>query len=243
MKQRPIPFFDPSVNAIRAGRKFQTRRIVKSKSKLLPPAEAINFHQVGKWFHFENTAETATEHDPNGKPYLKTWTFTCPYGEPSDRLWVRETWRVSPSACEGWSMDASEPCTGWIDYKAGGCAQKTAPNFDVLERAVFGKGEVDWDFLPDRWKPSIFMPRWASRILLEITKVRVERLNDISEQDAIAEGCISTAVVNEAGDDYTGLYAHEHFYELWDSIHGDGAWLENPWVWVIEFRVLQGGDQ
>lgn len=79
-------------------------------------------------------------------------------------------------------------------------------------------------------------------LTLEITAVRIEQIKSITEADAVAEGCISTVVVNEAGDDYTGLYATEHYLlKLWDSIHGEGAWLVNPWVWVIEFRLLQGG--
>jgi hypothetical protein len=82
------------------------------------------------------------------------------------------------------------------------------------------------------------MPRAASRITLEITEVRVERLQDISEDDALAEGCSSTAIVHEDGEDYTGHYASEEYQDLWESINGPGSWEANPWVWVVEFKRL-----
>jgi hypothetical protein len=89
------------------------------------------------------------------------------------------------------------------------------------------------------WRPAIHMPRAASRITLEITGVRVERLQDISEDDALAEGCSSTAIVHEDGEDYTGHYASEEYQVLWESINGPGSWDANPWVWVVEFKRLE----
>ncbi|MDE9493524.1 hypothetical protein KKJ09_07895, partial [Xenorhabdus bovienii] len=96
-----------------------------------------------------------------------------------------------------------------------------------------------WNLEPEdpaalKWRPSIHMHRWASRITLEVTDIRVERLQDISEEDAIAEGFSSTTGINESGDDYTGLYSSEHFSKFWNSIYQN--WDSNPWVWVIEFR-------
>lgn len=103
-----------------------------------------------------------------------------------DRLWVRENWRVSPEACEGWHP---EEMRGWIDYQAGGSLELVAPSFDAVVRAAFLKGEEqDWDFLPSRYRPCIHMPRWASRLTLIVTDVRVEPLQAISEEDAAAEG-------------------------------------------------------
>ena len=232
MKQRPIPFIALMVNAIRSGRKTQTRRIMKPQPTINGNCFSWEGHKpnskLGAYHSFNHDAETTNI-------FL---SGSCHLGAVGERLWVRETWRVAPSACEGWSMDDSEPCTGWIDYKAGGCAQKTAPNFEALERTVFGKGEVDWDFLPDRWKPSIFMPRWASRIHLEITEVRVQRLNDISDDDAIAEGCPGGhAAIPGYGYSATPL---EHFRWVWESINGEGSWNENPWVWCINFKVIEG---
>jgi len=86
------------------------------------------------------------------------------------------------------------------------------------------------------WKPSIHMPKKAHRICLEIVNVRVEKLQAISEYDAIREGMISTVKLAEQDSDYTGFYAVEHFFALWESIYGKESWHHNPWVWVIEFK-------
>lgn len=139
----------------------------------------------------------------------RNFSCMCKYGKPGDKLWVRETTR--------------EICIGSISI-----TEYTANN------ELSG---LEWDY-SKQVRPSIHMPRWASRITLEITNVRVERLRDISEEDALAEGCVSTAVANEKGDDYNGLYPTEHFYRLWDSIYGKGSWFANPWVWVIEFKRI-----
>lgn len=216
MKERPILFSTPMVQAILAGNKKQTRLVVKSKSKLLPPAEVVNFHQVGKWFHFENTAETATTYFEDGKPELKTWTFTCPYGEPGDRLWVRETWRkVDPSECG---------CSDLCPHASGGYAYLASSDDNEA-----------------KWKPSIHMPRVVSRILLEITKVRVERLNDISGDDAKAEGfkgnIWNSPTARKCEKDY---WAINWFRALWETINGQLSWHKNPWVWVVEFKVIEG---
>jgi hypothetical protein len=126
----------------------------------------------------------------------------CPYGIKGDRLWVRETWTP---------VSTYEPSaeTGAL-YKA-----------DFIGSEDF----VDW-----RWKPSIHMPRWASRITLEITGLRVERLQEISEADAIAEGIQHRTMNNPIVE----------FQWLWESISGPGSWAMNPWVWVLEFE--RGGD-
>jgi hypothetical protein len=130
----------------------------------------------------------------------------CPYGQAGDRLWVRETWQLFPRI-EGASR---------IYYRAS-C---TAPS--VLD---------DW-----RWTPSIHMPRWASRILLEVTAVRVERLQAISRADAAAEGiCFPEGEPKPPGY-RCDRWPEENFAGLWDSINGAGAWAANPWVWVVEFR-------
>lgn len=148
----------------------------------------------------------------------------CPYGKPGDRLWVRETWR---------HIDGGVMCDA-----AGGVIDAFEP--ETIYRA-------DRKNLNRRWKPSIHMPRWASRIMLEITGVRVERLRDISYQDAQAEGVqtetadpwfyhISTErnVYDFAADEPQGS-----FRKLWESINGAGSWNKNPWVWVVEFKRVQ----
>ena len=138
----------------------------------------------------------------------------CPYGTPGDRLWVRETF-----------AQGVEGCPGGISYRAD--------HFDPK-----GDGPAH----PMKWRPSIFMPRIASRILLEITDVRVQRLQEISEEDARAEG-----VTDFAGRWWDGSPVvcgkwnapSEAFAALWESINGTGSWEANPWVWVITFRRLE----
>jgi hypothetical protein len=141
----------------------------------------------------------------------------CPYGQLGDRLWVRETFMHSP-ADYCWEASVSIPCRqAETAYRA---------DFPDIEQHR-GVG----------WSPSIHMPRGLSRIDLEITGVRVERLQDISEQDAIAEG---TAGGHGAIPGY-GYNATptEHYRWLWESLNGPGSWDANPWVWVIEFRRIK----
>jgi len=202
MKERQILFSAPMVRAILDGSKTQTRRIVKT----------------GKWEH---------ENSEYGVSF-----GNCPYGEPGDRLWVRETWN---------KFDA------WEGY------------FYAADDHPFGIGEADD---PDhieqhdiRWKPSIHMPRAASRITLEVTGVRVERLQDISEADARAEG-VEPVVVGEgwrrycdSGSEEVGVPpcadARHSFQSLWEQINGAGSWAANPWVWVVEFQraTAQAGKE
>jgi hypothetical protein len=135
--------------------------------------------------------------------------ITCPYGTIGDRLWVRETWAPHPQ----------DPTT--IFYRA---TVDTEPGICV------------WD---GPWKPSIYMPRWANRITLEITAIRVEPLQNISEEDARAEGCRSADYATGREcilDEKAGSY-RLHFQSLWDSINAKRhPWASNPWVWVVEFR-------
>lgn len=138
----------------------------------------------------------------------------CPFGQVGDRLWVRETFA-------GHYLDDDQI----QDIKDGRCKAK-----DLCEyRSDYGD---DAD-CADGWTPSIHMPRWASRITLEITAVRVERLNDISEEDARAEGAPTELCI-------IGEKHYMGFRTLWKSIYGEESWSANPWVWVIEFRRVGG---
>ena len=129
----------------------------------------------------------------------------CPYGRPGDRLWVRETWATS-ALC------------------------RPPINDPFIYAADLGPtGVMKW---AARWRPSIHMPRIASRITLEVTGVRVERLQDISRGDAMAEGCPFANMA--AGPDPRDWYR-----DLWDQINGAGAWTANPWVWVVEFKRVE----
>ena len=145
-------------------------------------------------------------------------SFRCPHGAPGARLWVRETW--------AYERDGTGcPDDTGILYRA------TDPGWDDEETGL-------------RWRPSIFMPRSASRILLEITEVRVERLQAIREEDARAEGITDGGCLNCGNSEPCGCPdpspdARDAFAWLWQSINGSHSWHANPWVWVVEFRRVQ----
>ncbi|OVX10810.1 hypothetical protein [Klebsiella pneumoniae] len=138
----------------------------------------------------------------------------CPFGAVGDRIWVRETF----AALEPGSYEQVKP-------QEGHCQ-------DLRYAATDRLAKSDADIRGYKWVPSIHMPRWASRILLEITDVRVERLRSMSQDDARAEGVIAASGPMESG---------LAFRELWDSIYGEESWKANPWVWVIEFKRVEGG--
>lgn len=145
----------------------------------------------------------------------------CPYGKPGERLWVRESWATDAqlNAIAPRDLSQGEP----IEYLADGAVRQTGCSMITQGKA----------------RPSIHMPRWVSRILLEITHVRVERLQDISNEQAIAEGVKSAEQdIDPDGNDYS---PYELFDGLWTMINGMDSWNANPWVWVVEFkRVTQG---
>src|SRR5690554_4129466 len=147
----------------------------------------------------------------------------CPYGQPGDRLWVRETF-MGPLIDEGGDYPDGYHSPAFCEYRADG---GPAPEWVDID------GE-----LHQGWKPSIHMPRWASRILLEVIAVRVERLQEISEADAKAEGTFGPEPAVVGGEDCEiGFPSHvQEFRHLWESINGAGSWDANPWVWVVEFR-------
>lgn len=223
-RERPILFSGEMVRAILAGRKTQTRRVVKPK------------HKGG----------VITGVNPDGLP-IESWgggrgfksghseVYTAsPYGRPGDRLWVRETWAAVPcsSGCEKYP-DGFDPTVASVH-------QPDAPHEGWRYRATWDKCHAS------RWKPSIHMPRKVCRLELEVTGVRVERLQAISEEDAIAEGCIklpaSGRITDVPGGQYGGrcwVSGRSWFIDLWDSINGKRfgcAWADNPWLWVVEFK-------
>lgn len=232
MKERPILFNAAMVRAVLAGDKTQTRRAAK-----LP-----HNNPLGQW-------ETTTVGGPgvryaDGTPVpvqAAIWhTRTgdglfCPYGQPGDRLWVRESVRAEeqPSGLDG------------VRYLADDALVAIEDSFDaaaawlILHRYRGKRGAT---------VPPMHMPRWACRLTLEVTRVRVERLQAISYMDALAEGAFDAAafVGQECTD--TGESADElarrlqwpqrAFRELWCRLNGAGAWDANPWVWVVEFRPV-----
>lgn len=207
MRERPILFSGPIVRAILAGQKTQTRRVAKE-------------------FAGRDDLDAILRRFPNQNG--------CPYGQPGDRLWVRENFDFlpagghdDPQACEivYWADGSSEPRSAPPDYNP----------------MIYSYPKV---------RPSIHMPRWASRILLEIVSVRVERLQDISDADAQAEGVEGHYVedgwywrnylLSDADAAVSPMLTsvEDSFRSLWEYINGAGAWDTNPWVWAVEFRRI-----
>lgn len=239
MKERPILFSAPMVRAILEERKTQTRRDLTIPAGWQPGklGTIISKHPKQGKFGLFIRKEI---HPGSGK--FENDLIPCPYGKIGDRLWVRESWHIearrqseshlnmtvayrpcSPRAVENdWPQDSK-------DFDLPTDTPIPSPNVPT-----FGKNGI-------RWRPSIHMPRWASRITLEITDIRVERLNEISEADAIGEGV--EILPSRQYKDYGCRFDHVGFSDpklsfrsLWQSIHSLDSWTRNPWVWVIEFK-------
>lgn len=220
MRERPIPFSAPMVRALLAGTKRQTRRIAKG---------VVAVH--------EHTGEPLAALDSAGARVL------CPYGQPGDRLWVREAWKAHIT----------------FDH---------LPPRDIPQSHVWYMADDGYK-AESRFRQGMFMPRWASRILLEVTEVRVERLHDISAEDAQAEGITFTDYGRQCGHTGSGWTevggcdapAETHpqragwgveptshmqcmhsaptaFAALWSQINGVDSWAANPWVWAVSFKPV-----
>lgn len=217
MKERPILFNAEMVRAILDGRKTQTRRVIKPQPDSDPEGWLSGPFEVG-WSE-TTVVDKWGEEQPSGKPTYGMWecdgewSIRCPYGGPGDRLWVRETWqRVA-------------------DVRPAGRGWESNGEFVVVYRATEPKEA-------NTWESPTHMPRALSRILLEITGVRVERVQDISEADALAEGVTLRGTTRWHGQ------AESAFAALWDRINAkrEYGWTANPWVWVIEFRKVAPED-
>lgn len=222
MKERPILFSAPMVRTLLAGTKSQTRRLVKPQ----PPATGGNggvLQGIVPSLLVANRGQMFDVRYALDNPMA----ISCQYGAPGDQLWVREAWRAGAMN----DLDAPRNLyarTTPIHHEADGPAN---------DRLGFGK-----------YRSGRFMPRWASRITLEMTGVRVERLQGISEEDAKAEGAwgsddsIVGKVAEHFGCDALSVHPSLAFRMLWEQINGPDSWAANPWVWVVEFkRIEQGG--
>lgn len=215
MKERPILFSGAMVRAILDGSKTQTRRVATHRWRSRRQCEHTEAHQYTEGW-------VISRHCIHG-----TGITLCPYGHPGDRLWVRETWRpwCDPEelTCVQYRADAGvmKPDT-WDENQGFWCESVGDEN---AERDAWG--------MTPRWRPSMHMPRWASRITLEIVGVRVERLQEITEADAVKEGCKPIVLSQH---NLSGL---GHFHSVWEEINAKRGygWDINPWVWVIEFTV------
>ncbi|MES0290526.1 hypothetical protein [Citrobacter freundii] len=243
MKERGMIFNGEMVRAILDGRKTQTRRIMK-----VQPSDS--FHPTHNGYDLDLNAHWYTPGVVDKNGYLhpakkdvfgvadENEGYTCPFGAVGDRIWVRETWAEAGAGAPDLKL-----------YRAN-YPEHVPAHYENVPTA----DEI-------RWTPSIHMPRWASRLALEITGVRVERLDKISEEDAIAEGMQCVICRSCKGDpDYsTTQYDPDtlaavdeiscqpcasnrsKFFSLWDSIYGEGNHCMGDWVWVIEFKRIEGG--
>ena len=233
VQEKPIPFNSEMVNAILDGRKTQTRRVITPK----PGENIVGFQS---WIHQDKQLWTEQIHTSDPLHNKLGKDYKCPYGQPGSQLWVRETWATSLS------LDSMSPSDIGIAARRAGYNSKESPKSDLWymadmhyrqwgsEKTSLGKS-----------RPSIHMPRWASRIQLEITDVRVERLQEITEADVCAEmgrdGWIRDglwALPNWEGGPFDS--AQKMFAHLWDSIYKDRGfgWEANPFVWVVEFKKV-----
>ncbi|MES4685384.1 hypothetical protein ACSLV1_31915 [Pseudomonas aeruginosa] len=220
-RERPILFNDQMVRAILEGRKTVTRRVMKPQPT---PSKDGGHHWPCKvhqsMLHVERELQ-------NGEGcWCGLAEAACPFGQPGERLWVREAWTIDLLAA--YSTEKGYDSEYELRYRTDDASREihVAPGEPDPYLALYDSQRGDW-------RPSIHMPRWASRILLEITAVRIERLQDISDDQAIAEG-IDTHPTGFYGNGC--ITAGGAFLELWESINGDGKWAANPWVWVVEFK-------
>ncbi len=219
--ERGMIFNGEMVRAILDGRKTQTRRLL---NKATGPSLSVDIAEDPpgvaelSWLYGDG---------PGYEVHERIKLVSCPYGKPGDRIWVRETWAEAGARAPELQL-----------YRAN-YPEHVPSHYENLPPAE----EI-------RWTPSIHMPRWASRILLEITDVRVERLNGISEAEAEAEG-IDMEALADSQDCYDCIADHNMtgrptakgaFKYLWESIYGVDSWQANPWVWVIEFKRIEGDD-
>lgn len=256
MKETPILFSGPMVTAILSGRKTQTRRVMLPQPDLGDTAlrtgmGKITPHPFAEGWLLERWEKQERSFSNFGR--CEILKIACPYGKPGDRLWVREKW-ASPEKDKSKpgriAYDADGVCGCWIGHGEDRhfiChgrvlhASGFHENFPAEGSTTRGLGQYsdirsgEYPSYKFGWRPSIHMPRWASRITLEIVSVRVERVKDISRGDAMEEGCPFPNMAD-------GENPVEWFGGVWRSINGIGSWNANPWVWVIEFKQIQAGS-
>jgi hypothetical protein len=221
MKTYPILFTAPMVRALLEGRKTQTRRIIKPQ----PRTGCLYQYSEGAATH----VAAYLPHPPvRVRIENESCATRCPGGQPGDLLWVRETWAARPD---------------YDDLPTSECG-----NEGIWWRASQTAWPQGYETCHGKWRPSIHMPRWASRLTLELVEVRAERLQDITHADAMAEGVSHSIdlrpMATLSGEEFAATHskavneaARKAYKELWDLINGNGAWNENPWVWALAFKV------
>lgn len=231
MRERPILFSSPMVRALLNGTKAQTRRVVNPR------------------LYFENGCDVVEQSHAEFGLFAVDRLDACPYGVPGDRLWVRETWYCDHIFAK--TQGTPEQIAQWRKMLYFGADYLTPQEWSNAE---------EWAERTPAWRPSIYMPRWASRLTLEVTSVRVERLQSISEKDASAEGTALPVTTDDCPPgkvqplfqltrspmlDSSEKPSSKNKYRwafacLWESINGKRApWASNPWVWVIDFKRVE----
>jgi hypothetical protein len=210
MTEHPILFSAPMVRAILDGAKTQTRRAIKPQPVWLPAKAGAMCSPGWSW----RCGSAEFNYWPDAFGFGTAIAKHCPLGQAGDHLWVRETWQTH-------------------------CDQD-----GITPRDLSPASAVQYPATYDHWvskkRPSIHMPRWASRITLEVTDVRAERLQDITETDAALEGAVRMAM-----DDESRFFADDRgtfkcgFAGIWAHINGSGSWDANPWVWAISFKRIE----
>lgn len=205
--ERPILFSTPLVRALLEGRKTETRRVITPQPAM--PYTAFNHLDILGQAVFSDGS-----------------VMRCPYGQPGDLLYVRETWRA---------VERREDGADGVLFAADGAFRVIDNTPEAVEAwvAAYANGAH-----AANWRPSIFMPKWAARIWLRVEEVRVERVQDITDAGAMAEGCTGHPLDGHSG--YPPGYApRDEFRDLWDSINGSRGfgWDTNPWVWVLRFEA------
>jgi hypothetical protein len=246
VKERPIIFSAPMVRAILDGRKTQTRRIVKPSPgrqsewltgeliNSVPHGEIID----GGWQMHHPRAGTHYAGVDVGYDSPLGWV-KCPYGKPGDRLWVREAWGYRGGSWFGAEPEVERIRLAYREDGSEALFVRPVNSYNPSERRSTEQNNSYWH----SWRSSIHMPRFASRITLEITDVRVQRLQEISEDDAKAEGAewYGVADLKPNGDLREGdsVAYRAGFHDLWSSINGKENYQSNPWVWALTFRRLE----
>lgn len=244
-RERPILFSGPMVQAIREGRKTMTRRVIDCNcNSLHSPGKLLGEWGLSRppyrWEGGSKLWQWRGKSDPTPGDWIEEWQtdvddyetgpVRCPYGKPGDRLWAPEEWAAEGSYTDRYTSEEIVMNPGHFKvWRQSQC-------FDGR-----GIGLFNLSFL-GRWRPASDMPRWAARLLLEITEIRVERLQEITPVDARAEG------VECPDDQREHNYWGGHliaFRSLWDSINGKRpgcSWSDNPWVWAISFKPVEASN-
>lgn len=228
-KARPILMSAPMVRALLAGTKTQTRRAISPQPELNDNVGFIwKGHMYGRGLDEDHIVSR------------RNFTAACPYGNAGDLLYVKEAWRTAKSLDD---LDGTKIASKCLD--AGYREPWTPTKFEADGQDCsrwHGFGDAHTPAIPGRYRHARFMPRWASRLTLRITEVRVQRLQVISEADARAEGVDEPSLSDRAGERFRNMRPWPDLYRpmyslLWEDINGAGSWGANPWVWALSFEV------